>query len=209
MKIKVSDTLTQNILDIESIGETSNLVKTILLLAHPVGSYYWSSEATEPSILFGGTWTQIKDKFIIAVGDEHTVGTSYGSNIKNLSHTHTSAAHTHTTGNHTLTINEMPSHSHIPYFNTSWGSRVDYPPVGSSYIGPQEKGTTINYNGTSTGTYVQPNSGVLYNEKSGGGQAHNHGNTGSTTPGNTGSSLSSTFDITPACEAAYCWKRIS
>lgn len=54
MKIKVNDTLTQNILDIESIGETSNLVKTILLLAHPVGSYYWSTEPTNPGTLFGG-----------------------------------------------------------------------------------------------------------------------------------------------------------
>lgn len=197
MKIKVNDTLTQNILDIESIGETSNLVKTILLLAHPVGSYYWSSEATEPSILFGGTWTQIKDKFIIAVGDEHTVGISYGSNIKNLSHTHTSAAHTHTTGNHTLTINEMPNHSHTIFANT------DYRESGETgYWGLDL------YQGYAYGAEKDANNGTG-TRASGGGEAHNHGNTGSTTPGNTGSSLSSTFDITPACEAAYCWKRIS
>lgn len=39
------------------------------------------------------------------------------------------------------------------------------------------------------------------------GGAHSHGDTGSTTPGATGSSLSSSFDVTPACVAAYCWRR--
>lgn len=197
MKIKVNDTLTQNILDIESIGETSNLVKTILLLAHPVGSYYWSTEPTNPGTLFGGNWTQIKDKFIIAVGDNHIAGTSYGSNTKNLSHTHTSAAHTHTTGNHTLTTNEMPNHSHTIFANT------DYRESGETgYWGLDL------YQGYAYGSEKDANNGTG-TRASGGGEAHNHGNTGSTTPGNTGSSLSSTFDITPACEAAYCWKRIS
>lgn len=43
----------------------------------------------------------------------------------------------------------------------------------------------------------------------GGGQAHNHGNTGLTTPSatTTNSQSVSTLDVTPACEAAYCWKR--
>lgn len=193
MVIKINDTLTQNIQDIENISETNNLVKSILLLAHPVGSYYWSSEATNPGELFGGTWTQIKDKFIIAVGDEHMVGISYGSNIKNLSHTHTSAAHTHTTGNHTLTINEMPAHGHM-YTRTRmiWS---ETPIDDSTAIGCDN---TWASGKTDVSTYNTGNS-----------EAHNHGNTGSTTPGNTGSSLSSTFDITPACEAAYCWKRIS
>lgn len=121
MKIKVNSELSQTIQDIDFTGSTaanSELVKAILLLAHPVGSYYWSSDSTSPATLFGGTWTQIKDKFIIAVGDSHTAGTNYGSNTKDISHTHsyshthgvpgvahthTSAAHTHTTGNHTLT----------------------------------------------------------------------------------------------------------
>lgn len=201
MKIKVNDTLTQNILDIESIGETSNLVKTILLLAHPVGSYYWSAEPTNPGTLFGGNWTQIKDKFIIAVGDNHIAGTSYGSNTKNLSHTHTSAAHTHTTGNHTLTINEMPSHGH---------DMDEHQYGGGGYKNKMgirgDGGGAANW----VPQYAQQNAYSTYKPtNTGGSEAHNHGNTGSTTPGNTGSSLSSTFDITPACEAAYCWKRIS
>lgn len=190
MKIKINDEIIQNISDIELGGgvSLSNLISNILLQAHPVGSYYWSDSPTNPATLFGGTWTQIKDKFVIAVGDNHTVNTSYGSNTKNLAHTHTSAAHTHTTGNHTLTTTEMPSHAHslMNYNGSGAESGYNYVP---------------NIGGGSKGYY---NMGTANN---GGSGAHNHGNTGSTTPGATGSSLSSSFDITPACIAAYCWKR--
>lgn len=192
MKIKINDTISQNIQDIvfES-GETSNsiLLQSILLMAHPVGSYYWSSEPTNPETLFGGTWEQIKDKFIIAAGETHVAGTDYGSNVKNLSHAHTSAAHTHTTGNHTLTVAEMPNHNHDMLANK--GASGDNAGIEHTW-------------GTGYSSYDSNSCGYR-----GGSQAHNHGDTGSTTPGATGSSLSSSFDITPASVAAYCWRRIA
>ena len=40
--------------------------------AHPVGSLYWSSDPTDPSTLFGGTWVRIKDRFVLASGDTYT-----------------------------------------------------------------------------------------------------------------------------------------
>lgn len=119
MELIINSELSQQIQDIDFSGSSaasSELVKAILLLAHPVGSYYWSSNSTNPATLFGGTWTQIKDKFIIAVGDSHTAGTSYGSNTKDISHTH-SYAHTHGVPGvaHTHT---GPSHSHTYGFKT-------------------------------------------------------------------------------------------
>lgn len=43
-------------------------------IAHPIGSYYWSSKATTPADLFPGTnWVQIKDRFVLAAGDEYSV----------------------------------------------------------------------------------------------------------------------------------------
>lgn len=50
------------------------------LNAHPIGSYYWSSENTDPSELFGGTWEQVKDKFVLAVGDTYTTVGAIGGN---------------------------------------------------------------------------------------------------------------------------------
>lgn len=62
--------------DFSKINEDSLLItrKILIDIAHPVGSYYWSSEETEPSELFPGTsWEQIKDKFVLAVGDKYSI----------------------------------------------------------------------------------------------------------------------------------------
>lgn len=70
---------------------------TLLDYAHPVGSVYISTAATDPANLFGGgTWERIKDVFLLAAGDTYAAGASGGE-----------AAHT-------LTANEMPSHTHNP-----------------------------------------------------------------------------------------------
>lgn len=72
-----------------------------ILAAHPVGSLYWSSKDTNPSTLFGGTWTQIKDKFVLAAGDTYSNGATGGTATVTLttqqipSHTHTGPSHTH------------------------------------------------------------------------------------------------------------------
>ena len=41
---------------------------------YPVGALYWSSNATSPASLFGGTWTQIKDTFILTAGSTYSNG---------------------------------------------------------------------------------------------------------------------------------------
>ena len=68
--------------------------KPLLNLIYPVGSIYWSSNNTNPGTLFGGTWTQIKDKFILAAGDSYTNGATGGAATV------------------TLTVSNMPSHTH-------------------------------------------------------------------------------------------------
>ena len=61
---------------------------------HPVGSIYISVDATNPSLIFGGTWQQITGRFLLAAGGGYSAGTTGGE-----------AAHK-------LTVAEMPSHSH-------------------------------------------------------------------------------------------------
>lgn len=46
---------------------------------YPVGSIYQSTSSTSPSSLFGGTWEQIKDVFLLAAGDTYTAGSTGGS----------------------------------------------------------------------------------------------------------------------------------
>ena len=65
------------------------------LAAHPVGSLYWTSSSDNPATTFGGgTWEQIKDRFILAAGDIYTVGATGGSATV------------------TLTTEQMPVHKH-------------------------------------------------------------------------------------------------
>lgn len=75
-------------------GETPSGTNPLLDLIHPVGSIYWSTNITSPETLFGGTWEQIKDTFILAAGDSYSAGSTGGE------------------ANHTLTIDELPSHRH-------------------------------------------------------------------------------------------------
>lgn len=48
-----------------------------LNIVYPVGCLYISTSATSPASLFGGSWTQIKDRFLLAAGGSYGVG-SYG-----------------------------------------------------------------------------------------------------------------------------------
>lgn len=57
---------------------------------YPVGSIYMSVNSTDPSELFGGTWEQIEDKFLLACGTKHPNGEEDGSEDSIVvSHTHT------------------------------------------------------------------------------------------------------------------------
>lgn len=60
----------------------------------PIGAIYMSLSSTNPRAFFGGTWEQIKDKFLLACSDTHESGTTGGE------------------VSHTLSISEMPTHSH-------------------------------------------------------------------------------------------------
>lgn len=64
-------------------GTTYDLARP--LDTYPVGSIYLSVNDTSPAELFGGTWEQLKDRFLLAAGDTYAVGNSGGS----ASHSHT------------------------------------------------------------------------------------------------------------------------
>ena len=73
---------------------SSVTIEQLLDLVYPVGSIYMSEQNTSPETLFGGTWVQIKDTFLLSAGDTYSAGSSGGE------------------ASHTLTIAEMPTHDH-------------------------------------------------------------------------------------------------
>lgn len=90
---------------------------------YPVGSLYWSSRNVNPSTWLGGTWEQIKDKFVLAAGDIYTNGDEGGNaevtlTVDNLpSHTHT-ITRAKANHNHNTTIIEPCSYNEGDY---DWG----------------------------------------------------------------------------------------
>ena len=95
-------------------------------LIYPVGAVYISINNTDPSLLFGGTWVQLEDTFLLGAGETYTGGDTGGE------------------ATHTLTTDEIPSHSHgsvysgdvsgtkrYPWFTGS-GDKMDY---GSISVG--------------------------------------------------------------------------
>ena len=73
---------------------SSDAKKSVIDLIYPVGSIYMSVNNISPATLFGGTWEQIKDKFLLACGSTYTNGSTGGE------------------ATHKLTSTEIPSHTH-------------------------------------------------------------------------------------------------
>lgn len=68
----------------------------LLDIVYPVGSMYFSTSSVSPASTVGGTWEQIKDAVLAASGNSY-------SGAVNAYH-----------GNKAMTINQMPTHSHVP-----------------------------------------------------------------------------------------------
>ena len=67
----------------------SSDVTDLIDVIYPVGSIYMSVNSVNPSTLFGGTWEQIKDKFLLASGTSYSNGSTGGSeDAVVVTHTH-------------------------------------------------------------------------------------------------------------------------
>lgn len=167
-------------------------IKDYLLdLTHPIGSIWMTAEGGDnPNQLFGGYWVRIKDRFLLAAGDDYTAGDTGGS-----------ATHTHATGNHTLTAAELPQHYHtyLDFWTTSWDQQtsgryavaVNGDSTGTSGAQPNNRSRTggVAQQNTAKTTWVERSGSNI-------GQAHNHGDT----------DASSTM---PPYLVVYVWKRVT
>lgn len=135
--------------------EAENTSSTNINNIYPVGSIYMSVNNTNPSTLFGGTWEQLKDKFLLACGDTYAGGTTGGE------------------ATHTLTTNEMPLHTHVqnPHnhtqnYHTWYNDSSNYEARLASSSG--------GYHGIA-GTYGYATAETTaVNQNTGGSQAHNN-----------------------------------
>ena len=120
------------------------IFKRILNIVYPIGSIYLSVNNTSPAILFGGTWEQVKGRFLMGTGvPDGNTDNYFGA----MSVTQYNAALGSKGGQdyHTLNSNEMPSHNHrIPQGytpNASENTSGDY----MSYGGWNSQSNSVSY----------------------------------------------------------------
>lgn len=53
--------------------------KALDIGVYPVGAIYLSTASTSPASLFGGTWEQLKDRFLLAAGSSYAAGSTGGA----------------------------------------------------------------------------------------------------------------------------------
>ena len=158
-----------------SVGSTSNPIyidagvpkqcSKIVDLVYPVGSIYMSTGSTSPASLFGGTWEQLKDRFLLGGGGSYALGGTGGAST------------------HTLTTSEMPSHRHGLSSTNSGEWLDDYDwvkPLGNNGGGGANKSGAVAEMCINTGmgqryvsSYSAAYSGYIM-EAVGGGSAHNN-----------------------------------
>lgn len=141
---------------------SKKITQMIFELTYPIGKVIHTTRPENPATyLGGGTWQQIKDRFLLGAGDSYTAGSEGGE------------------AKHVLTSNEMPNHTHQETFDLGGGytrpigdtTQSAYTEQTSTVDGTYKKITATTAN-TSAGS-----SNVLYpivTKAAGGNQAHNN-----------------------------------
>ena len=109
------------------LNDTYVASDSILNMTYPVGSIYISVNNTSPAVLFGGTWEQIQNRFLLSAGSSYSAGATGGE------------------ATHTLTIDEMPKHRHS---SKGWAAVTDY---SGDYYTLGAQGQSDNYTTNYTG----------------------------------------------------------
>ena len=157
----------------------------LLDMLYPVGAIYMSMNNVNPRMLFGGTWTQIQDRFLLcSAGESKQPGGSKTIETKHL------PPHTHSINN--LTTSSSGNHAHSTYIHLctsesngeNWGITASDSFAGRPVVASSSAGQ---YNDTVANT---ASNGI-----------HTHTINGTT------SSIGSGVEFWPQHITCYCWYR--
>lgn len=134
---------------------------------YPVGSIYMSVNSTSPATLFGGTWSQLKDRFLLGAGDTYSNGATGGAATVTLT-TSQMPSHTHTfTGSSATTSSDSHTHT-VPNTkgdNSGSGNKCE------SWASASASGRTVT---TSSDSHTHTLTAKGTNASTGGGSSHNN-----------------------------------
>lgn len=171
----------------------------LMLAIYPVGAIYLSAVSTSPASLFGGTWEQMKDRFLLGAGSGYAAGATGGAATVNITPKGTNAGTA-------ITAAQMPKHRHQTRIwnnggtkgpaktTTNYGAGVTNATYGAMYgNGDWQNNTTFN---VAQNGYGDQN-GIT--DIAGNGATHTHTFSGTT----------QSVDNMPPYLAVYMWKRVS
>lgn len=195
-----SNAFTVNRSGIPSFRNPANTFGTVFDLIYPVGSIYMSVNNTYPGTLFGGTWQQIEDTFLLAAGTNHSAGSTGGAETVTLTaaqsglpaHTHSFTQPTVNGGAETGAISGG-AHGHTANYRSVYNGSSNYSAVSGT-------GGT----GTTTGAIVNTSGSHTHNLP-----AHTHSVSGGAVGAVTGGAKAATsaHNNMPPYLAVYVWKR--
>ena len=147
---------------------------------YPVGSIYMSVNDTNPGTLFGGTWSQIKDKFLLACGSTYANGATGGE------------------ATHKLTAAEsgVPAHGHGNNFSLSNNANTLHSATAISGV----QSDTVKQSTSATYKYLR-----VVNE--GASLTRNSVTLSGDVSNNTAAAAANAHNNMPPYLAVYVWKR--
>ena len=148
----------------------------------PIGAIYMSVDPTDPKEYFGGTWTLLKDRFLVGAGNSYSVNSTGGYKA--------TQTHTHSIPALSGTAAAAGGHSHTYWIPPKWSFRI----------------------GTSTQNTVTDEAAAGLSDARSTSSVGNHTHTVSTNASTTGSfgsgaAASATDGNMPPYLAVYMWKR--
>lgn len=155
---------------------TKVLHRDVFDMVYPVGSIYMSVNSVNPSTLFGGTWEQLKDKFLLASGNTYSNGATGGSATVSLSASQM-PRHNHSTNSHYHTTSESNEYYVTSENSGASNTRVQYNSSGNRYVDGMSDNKTPFHHRTATGS-ASPTTkyagGTGSAESAANGSAHNN-----------------------------------
>lgn len=132
-------------------------ISSIVDAIYPVGSIYMSVNAANPATLFGGTWEQIKGRFLLGTGtpDDNT-NHFWGDNLTHdgTNKYNESAGTAGGEAMHTISEGEMPAHTHPSFNGGDWGfpEMNGVPNKSGIWSGPIQTGDGLMFGAVNDGT---------------------------------------------------------
>lgn len=164
---------------------------------YPVGSIYISVNNTSPATLFGGTWEQIKDTFLLSAGDTYSAGATGGAATVKLTATQSGVpVHSHTYTRPTVSSSGAVTNG------ITGGSHKHNIKIGQTSASGSARWTTSIATGYTEGTSYIVDSTHTHNLPN-----HTHTLTGGGVADNTAADASTAHNNMPPYLTVYMWKR--